>query len=293
MIKKLSKIIFLFLNFFDFILVKIFKKSFLVWFKDFYEQKSYKTVNLKKDKDNEKLTFFTPNYLTTWLVDDFFRKEPETIEWIENFEKKNDKIIFWDVGANIGLYSIYAAKIHKSIEVISFEPSTNNLRVLSKNIFANKLNSKIKIFQLPLSDQEFKFAEFKESQFNEGASHNCFYYDMDFEGKKINIKNNYNIMGTSIRYILDNNILDVPDYIKIDVDGIEHLILKGAGKHLLNTRIKNIQIEINENFKEHFETVVDILSKNGFKLKTKKRNESLKIYEDKKFSKTFNYYFYR
>ena len=40
---------------------------------------------------------------------------------------------------NIGLYSIYAALRHKNIEVISFEPSTNNLRILSRNISINNL----------------------------------------------------------------------------------------------------------------------------------------------------------
>lgn len=291
MIKKISKIIFLLLYFFDFIILKLFKRSFLVWFKDFYEKRSYKIVNLKKN--DEKLVFFTPNYLTSWLVEDFFNKEPETIEWIDNFEKNDEKIIFWDIGSNIGLYSIYAAKLHKSIDVISFEPSTNNLRVLSKNIFINKLTNKIKIFQLPLSDKKFGFAEFKESQFIEGSSHNCFYYDMDFEGKKIDTKNKYNIFGTSINHLLDNNILDVPTYIKIDVDGIEHLILKGADSYLLNKKIKSIQIEINENYKDNFEMAVNLLSKNGFKFKEKKRNDNLKIYKDKKFLNTFNYYFYR
>ena len=92
---------------------------------------------------------------------------------------------------------------------------------------------------------------------------------------------------------MDNNILEVPDYIKIDVDGIEHLILQGAGKYLLNKKIKNIQIEINENFKNQFQSVISLLSENGFKLKEKKRNENLKIYKNEKFSKTYNYYFYR
>ena len=60
-------------------------------------------------------------------------KEPETLEWIDQF--KGDKIVFWDIGANVGLYSIYAALKHKDIQIISFEPSVNNLRVLSRNIY--------------------------------------------------------------------------------------------------------------------------------------------------------------
>ena len=68
-----------------------------------------------------------------------------------------EKIIFWDVGSNIGLYSIYAALKHKNCEVISFEPSTSNLRTLSRNIFINNLENKVKIFTNLLTNQREKF----------------------------------------------------------------------------------------------------------------------------------------
>ena len=42
----------------------------------------------------------------------------------------------------------------------------------------------------------------------------------------------------------------IPDYIKIDVDGIEHLILEGGKETLKNKKIKSILIEINENFED-------------------------------------------
>jgi FkbM family methyltransferase len=289
MIKKISYIIFSFLNFLDKILKLITKRSFLIWFKDFLEKDSYKKIKL--DNDKTELEFFTPNYLTNWLVNDFYSKEPETLDWIRNFEKKEKKIIFWDIGANIGLYSIFAAKIHKNIKVISFEPSTNNLRILSRNIFINNLVNKIKIFQLPLGDKPNNFSNFSESLFLEGASHNSFDHDLDFEGKNIKITNNYKILGTTIKNIIEQKILELPDYIKIDVDGIEHLILKGAGNVLSNENIKSIQIEINEKYQEQYKSILNFMRENGFILKNKKRNENLLIYRDPKFSETFNYFF--
>ena len=289
MIKKISYIIFSFLNFLDKILKLIKKRSFLIWFKDSLEKDSYKKIKL--DNDKTELEFFTPNYLTNWLVNDFYSKEPETLDWIRNFEKKEKKIIFWDIGANIGLYSIFAAKIHKNIKVISFEPSTNNLRILSRNIFINNLVNKIKIFQLPLGDKPNNFSNFSESLFLEGASHNSFDHDLDFEGKNIKITNNYKILGTTIKNIIEQKILELPDYIKIDVDGIEHLILKGAGNVLSNENIKSIQIEINEKYQEQYKSILNFMRENGFILKNKKRNENLLIYRDPKFSETFNYFF--
>ena len=67
----------------------------------------------------------------------------------------------------------------------------------------------------------------KESQFEEGGALHVFGENFDFEGNKFIEKNSYKIYGTSINYLLDNKILEAPDYIKIDVDGIEHLILLG------------------------------------------------------------------
>jgi FkbM family methyltransferase len=58
--------------------------------------------------------------------------------------------------------------------------------------------------------------------------------------------------------LLDNKILETPDYIKIDVDGIEHLILRGFDKHLHNSTIKSLSIEINEHFIEQYNEILNI-----------------------------------
>ena len=89
--------------------------------------------------------------------------------------------------------------------------------------------------------------------------------------------------------MIKNNILEIPNYIKIDVDGIEHLILRGATNFLGDKRIKSMSIEINENFKDQFNNVLKIMDKSNFKIKHKKQ-ASLARNSDK-FSKTFNYIF--
>lgn len=289
MIKYFSLIIYSFLNLINYSLKKIFKKNILVWIKFYIERDSYEKVKLSSGKN---LKFFVPNYLTNLLVKEFYTKEPETINWIDNFDKTK-KITFWDIGSNIGLYSIYAASTIKDISVVSFEPSTSNLRILSRNISINELGEKIKIFQLPLGEKENKFLNFYERKFNEGDSHNSLDENIDFEGKKINKINSYNIFSTNINKIIEDKILDVPNYIKIDVDGIEHLILKGGDKLLNNLKVSEIQIEINENFKEQMNTVMKIMRENKFKFKEKKRNEESGYYNNDKYSKFYNYYFTR
>ena len=95
---------------------------------------------------NKKIKFFIPTLITKWRVDYFFIKEPETLKWIDSFINRK-KIIFWDIGADICLYSIYAALKHRDIKIYAIEPSTSNLRVLSRNISINNLEKKILITQ--------------------------------------------------------------------------------------------------------------------------------------------------
>ena len=289
MIKYISYTIYFFLKLLNSIFRKIFNRNLLVWIKYFIEKDSYEKVKLKSNKD---LIFFSPNFLINLLIRDFYSKEPETLEWIDNFDKKS-KIIFWDIGSNIGLYSVYAAATIENIEVISFEPSTSNLRILSRNISINNLEKKIKIFQLPLGLKKNQFLEFSERKFNEGESHNSLDKNIDFEGKKLDAMNSYQVLSTNIDQIIDDKILDIPNYIKIDVDGIEHLILKGGIKLLKNTKISEIQIEINENYSEQLNSVMKTMNECLFKFKEKKRNDLKEYYLDDKFSKIYNYYFVR
>ena len=283
MLKKFTFIIFKILKFIDLIFNKITNRSFLTGLNEFISDESYKSIKIL----NRSISFFTPNKITEWRVNTFFQKEPETLEWIDNFDKKN-KIIFWDIGGNIGLYSIYAALRYSNIDIFTFEPSTSNLRVLSRNISLNQLDDKITICQFPLTDKNNSFLLMKENNFAEGGSMNSFGENYDYNGNIFTSNHHYKIYGTSINYLLDNNILKIPNYIKIDVDGIEHLILKGGNKYLNNPLIKGISIELNENFSEQFDEVNKILNDNKFILKYKKRAED--CYGDK-FDKIFNYIF--
>ena len=77
-----------------------------------------------------------------WRVDTYFSKEPETLEWIDSFQEK-ENLIFWDIGANIGLYSIYNTLKNNNSKTIAFEPSTSNLRILSRNISINSFEDNV------------------------------------------------------------------------------------------------------------------------------------------------------
>ena len=114
MTKIISNFLYTIIKTINFVYEKITKRNLTPNLKDLIEKDSYK----KQTVLGEEISFFTPNIVTSWRVDTFFEKEPETIDWINNFER--DDVIFWDIGANIGLYSIYAAIKFKKSNVISF-----------------------------------------------------------------------------------------------------------------------------------------------------------------------------
>ena len=285
---KISYIIFSILRFLDKLVYFIFKRSFLIHFSDYIS----KDFNKKIEINNKDTFFFTPNYTVKWRVETIFSKEPETLEWIDSFKKvDNKKIIFWDIGANIGLYSIYAAQKIDNIKIFSFEPSTSNLRVLSRNIFLNNLSEKISISQFPLTSVKNIFLDINESEFIEGWSMNSFGTKKGYDGEEMKIKQKYKIFGTSIDNLIENEVLELPNYVKIDVDGIEHLILEGASKILSNKTLSSLSIELNEDYEQQYNKVIKILKSFDFELKQKRHDP---IFDNnKKFSKIYNCVFTR
>jgi len=187
------------------------------------------------------MQFFIPNALNKYRVKTFSVKEPETLAWIELFDKKS---VFWDVGANIGLYSIYAAK-YNNAEVYSFEPSVFNLELLAKNINSNGLSKKIKIFPLALSNHS-GFNLFKMNNPIWGGALSTFGEDYDQYGKSFDATFEYTISGITADKVVELLSAPKPDHIKIDVDGIEHLVLEGCS-NILKT-VKSVLIEINDDF---------------------------------------------
>ena len=100
----------------------------------------YKSKNIIVSKNPEKsIKFYTPSLLASYRAKTIFTKEPDTIDWL-NKNGSRDNCLF-DIGANLGLYSIYYAKKFDA-KVFSFEPSFKNLELFARNISLNALQEK-------------------------------------------------------------------------------------------------------------------------------------------------------
>ena len=216
------------------------------------------------------LKLFVPDELNDWRAITFASKEPETLAWIDTFENSS---VFWDVGANIGLYSIYAAQ-KKSCKVVAIEPSIFNLEILAKNIALNKAERLVTIFPIALTNQNSQ-GLFSMSSDEVGGALSTFGKEYGYDGKKLDFKFQFQGIGMRMDNAVDLWGLDQPDFVKVDVDGIEHLVLEGFGEKL--KKVKSLLIEVNKDFKEQAAAIEHLMIKHDFNLLTEHPLTSLNI----------------
>jgi FkbM family methyltransferase len=210
----------------------------------------------------QRMVFATPNNLSRYRVDTFATKEPSTLEWIDALP---ENAILWDVGANVGTYSIYAAKA-RGCRVYAFEPSVFNLELLARNIYHNQLQEQIRIVPIALGDA-LGVASFRMTTTEWGGALSGFRHNVDHNGTAITAVFEYQTIGVSMNEAVTLLQLPQPDFLKIDVDGIEHFILRG-GREVLS-KVKGVLIEINDDFINQSEEAARHLKDAGLTLDRK------------------------
>lgn len=229
------------------------------------------------------LTFAVPNSLNRFRIDTFSTKEPETLEWIDSLPARS---VLWDVGANIGLYTCYAAKA-RGCRVFAFEPSVFNLELLARNIFLNNLTESATIIPLPLSDVTAISTLNMTSQ-EWGGALSTFGQSYTQDGRALSRVFEFRTVGVSMVDAAEHLKLARPDYIKMDVDGIEHLILKGGGSVLKD--VKGLLVEINDEFEEQVVTAARHLYAAGLILKEKRHAA---MFDDSPYRNSYNQIWHR
>jgi FkbM family methyltransferase len=215
------------------------------------------------EHDGTRLRFVTPNRLNKWRATSFSSKEPETLQWIDSFEPG---ATLWDIGANVGLYSCYAA-LRRQCRVYSFEPSPFNVELLARNVWLNELSSRVTIVPLPLSDAIVD-STLNMSTTAWGGALSTFDRTYGHDGAQLAKVFEFRTVGMTMNDAVRMLHIPQPDFIKIDVDGIEHLILKGGADVLAKTRA--VLIEINEDFEEQTVKSQHCLEQAGLELAEKR-----------------------
>jgi len=201
-----------------------------------------------------------------WRYKTLLEKEPETIEWIDAIEAGET---LWDIGANIGIYSIYAAS--KGIKTVAFEPHYANYYQLCHTISINGLQELITPLCLAFSiTKSIDLMNLASTEV--GTSMSNFGQALDFRGQAFNPAFKQGMIGYDIDSFVADFQLQVPSHIKIDVDGIELSIIQGALNTLKNPIVQSVSIELIDTDEQQVQDVTKILEFAGFKFIHKRQN---------------------
>lgn len=165
--------------------------------------------------------------------------EPETVRWIEDLPAEG---VLWDIGANIGVYSLYAA-YQKNLDVLAFEPGAASHAALVRNIEINGLDEKIDPFCLAFSDHT-SIDQLYMANTGAGHSMHAFGQSNSVSGEIIS-KFRQTVTGYSMDDFCRIFEPKLPDFIKLDVDSIEDKIIDGAS-NTLSKHVQSLIVEIDE-----------------------------------------------
>lgn len=169
----------------------------------------------------------------------FVRQEPETLAWIDAEVKAGDCL--WDIGANIGVFSLYAALV-PGVRVVAFEPGAASYAALNANILLNGAGERVEAYCLALSDAVRADAFHMTSVVAGGAMHSF--------GAKANVYGAFEpvFSQAALGFPADEAIrlfgLARPDHVKLDVDGNEAAILAGAPEAFTGVRTLMVEVDL-------------------------------------------------
>lgn len=212
------------------------------------------TVNVRSDRGSFDL--LVSGEIEFWRAATFSTKEPETVRWLE--ETVKDDTVFYDVGANIGLFSLYVAILSPKARSIAFEPHPLTLAQLTRNVHHNHFGHRIRIYPVALGSRD-EVLTFSIRDFCAG------------EASPQSRDHGFAVGCTAMR--LDHFIrragAPCPTHLKIDVDGPQRAVLEGAAATLAAPQLRHVLVEARE---DEIEPVARQMASLGLQQRSKHRH---------------------
>jgi len=161
-----------------------------------------------------------------------FTKQPATIAWINRFEPDS---VFWDVGANVGVYGLYAA-LRANTQVVAIEPAAVNYFLLAANCQVNKFDDRMRCLLVALG-RDRSIARLEVSQFAAAKSFSLLGKEQPYEGRQATLV-------VSMDQLIEDYGVACPNYIKIDVPGVSEDIIAGGERTLQRKDVREIHMEM-------------------------------------------------
>jgi FkbM family methyltransferase len=174
-----------------------------------------------------------------------FIKEPGTCDWIMKEVRPGE--IFYDIGANIGVYTILAARcVGENGKVFAFEPHCPSFSRLLDNIRVNNIEHIVTPCNFALHDQ-IGFFPFTYFSGEAATSHSQIVSVRSGSALESQREISELKYASSIDSLISSGEFLPPHHIKVDVDGNELPILRGMSALIKSPqRPKSIQVEIDK-----------------------------------------------
>lgn len=192
------------------------------------------------------------------------------ILWYDGYEIRETKWLlhtlqsancFYDIGANIGYYSIQAAKLFPALKVIAFEPSPINCNRLMANVQLNGALPNLQIQQLAVGHTHAVMTLHQTIDENNGMTSLA-------EVDAALLKSSFQVEVTPLDSWLAATDAPIPDLIKMDIEGAEWLALQGMEK-LIDSHHPTLLIELDDRHLQKLDgdaiTIVEWLTQKGYK----------------------------
>lgn len=205
---------------------RIYLAEFIWVFNQFFHQRLNLPNLFKTDYVETKFgTFFiTPDLVSTITSSPAYERLDvnKILKLIEKKLKKRKKVLFMDIGANFGLYTVIVGnkfRKYKNLDIVSFEPDTEYIslpafKLLNKNVKENKLKN-VKLHHFGLGNKDGKA---KNRQWIKVRKLDSLYNKEDIK--------KYDVI-----------------FIKIDVDGYEKQVFQGAHNFIKNSNKLIVLVE--------------------------------------------------
>lgn len=191
--------------------------------------------------DGKGYRFIASSPLLLMRAQTLMSKERETIAWIAGFGPGD---VLYDVGANVGVYTVYAAT--RCRHVYAFEPEASNYSILNQNILLNRLEDRVTAYPIALADRE-RMDRLRIADPRPGAALHAFGSNIDYKGDPFTPHHLQGCVALTLDRIVLEFGLPFPTHIKIDVDGLEAEVLRGGERVVSDRRLRGLLVEINEN----------------------------------------------
>ena len=173
-------------------------------------------------------------------------KEPETIAWIEASVRRGD--VLYDIGANVGAYSLVADRqMEGEGRVYAFEPGFSTYPTLVRNVFLNHCEGRVVPLSVALADTSALLPITYSTLEAGGAMHS---FGAEGDGQPWQL-----VVSFALDEMRERFRLEQPNHIKLDVDGAELLVLRGARATLADPAFRSLLVEVTESQPETAEIV--------------------------------------